>query len=154
MCRILLGGYNDVVRTEKNSVVTVLHTVSLATRHRVSGDKFGVGAEHFLHRLNYAALYTGDIGHNDAGAECLLVFTHPVEQNVRIQRENDEVGSAYRLGIGLGVADVDVVMSEREIYRIVAAVDSLNMIALAVQRHCVAAADETETYYKNFCVIW
>ena len=72
---------------------------------------------------SYAALYTGDIGHNDAGAECLLVFTHPVEQDVRIQRENDEVGSAYRLGIGLGVADVDVVMSEREIYRIVAAVD-------------------------------
>ena len=119
----------------------------------MGGDEFGIGAEHFLHRLDYAAFYARDVGHDNARSECVLIFAHPVEQNVRIEREDYQVRPSYRIGVGLGIAAVDVVVCEREFNSLRAAVYRLDVISPAVQRHCVAAADESESYYKNPCFL-
>ena len=57
--------------------------------HRMSADKFEVGAQHVLYRVYRGAFYAAYVGKQRAFCNEFLIFPYPAEHGGRVKGEHD-----------------------------------------------------------------
>ena len=149
---VLRGRRHDVVRTAENAVVAVFHAVDLPARHRMRRDEFDAVGEHGLDRVEDRALDAGDVRDDGPGTQHVPVFRDPLDEGVRIEREDDEIGvrDPIRADLGRRVGNDPGILCK--VHGGLIQRDRPDGIALPREGARIASPDEAEAYDEDLCL--
>ena len=150
--RVFVRWRDNIVCALEYLHARVLNAAALAPGHGVCADKLKIIAQHALNFIDDAALYARNVAYECMGLYILLIVFDPLDECVRIHGEDQQVKLRDVCRVYIRSAMSYYSLAQGVIYRLLPPGYRSDLKAVSGKRLCVAAAHETETEYKYFCV--